>query len=75
MRNLLMLLAVVACTLAGHAITVQNTAGSLSSLVPDHSITQLPVTGTMDASDLQKDHVGQPARYGSGDWLCRFCRL
>lgn len=52
MRNLLMLLAVVACTLAGHAITVQNTAGSLSSLVPDHSITQLTVTGTMDASDF-----------------------
>ena len=47
-----MLLAVVACTLAGHAITVQNTAGSLSSLVPDHSITQLTVTGTMDASDF-----------------------
>ena len=53
MRKLfLLLLLAVVCTLGSKALTVENTAGRLSSLVTDTQITQLTVTGTMDASDF-----------------------
>lgn len=53
MRKLFFLLLIAAvCTLSGQAVTVRNTAGQLSTLVSDTQITQLTVTGTMDARDF-----------------------
>ena len=47
---MLLLAAVVAP--ASQALTVENTAGQLSQLVGDTQITELTVTGTMDARDF-----------------------
>ena len=53
MRKLFFLLILAAVTvLASQAVTVQNTAGELSQKVQDTQITQLTVTGTMDARDF-----------------------
>ena len=53
MRKLFfMLLMAAATTLCATAVTVNNTAGNLSQLVSDTQITQLTVTGTMDARDF-----------------------
>ncbi len=53
MRKLFfLLLAAAMTTLSVHAVTVNNTAGQLSQLVQDTQITQLTVTGTMDARDF-----------------------
>ena len=53
MRKLFFLLLTAALTTLGaSALTVQNTAGQLSQLVQDTQITQLTVTGTMDARDF-----------------------
>lgn len=53
MRKLFFLLLLAAATALGsQAVTVQNTAGQLSQLVTNTQITELTVTGTMDASDF-----------------------
>ena len=53
MRNLFFTLLMAALTTLGvQALTVNNTAGSLSQRVSDTQITQLTVTGTMDARDF-----------------------
>ena len=53
MRKLFFLLLLAAATALGsQAVTIQNTAGQLSQLVTDTQITELTVTGTMDASDF-----------------------
>ena len=53
MRKLFFLLLLAAATALGsQALTVQNTAGQLSQLVSDTQITELTVTGTMDARDF-----------------------
>jgi len=53
MRKLFFTLLLAAVTTVGvHALTVQNTAGGLSQLVDDTQITELTVTGTMDARDF-----------------------
>jgi len=53
MRKLFFTLLLAAVTTVGvHAITVENTAGSLSQHVSDTQITELTVTGTMDARDF-----------------------
>ena len=53
MRKLFFLLLTAALTTLGvQAVTVNNTAGQLSQLVQDTQITQLTVTGTMDARDF-----------------------
>ena len=53
MRKLFFLLLLAAATALGsQAITVQNTAGQLSQLVTNTQITELTVTGTMDARDF-----------------------
>ena len=53
MRNLFFSLLLAALTTLGvNALTVNNTAGSLSQLVGDTQITTLTVTGTMDARDF-----------------------
>ena len=53
MRKLLFLLFTAAMTTLGvHAVTVNNTAGQLSQLVQNTQISQLTVTGTMDARDF-----------------------
>lgn len=53
MRKLFFLLLTAALTsLGASALTVQNTAGQLSQRVQDTQITQLTVTGTMDARDF-----------------------
>lgn len=54
MRKLFfMLLLAAVTTVSVHALTVDNTAGSLSERVSDTQITQLAVTGTMDARDFK----------------------
>ncbi|MBR5673504.1 MAG: leucine-rich repeat protein [Muribaculaceae bacterium] len=53
MRNLFFTLLLAALTSLGvNALTVNNTAGGLSQRVSDTQITQLKVTGTMDARDF-----------------------
>ena len=53
MRNLFFTLLLAALTSLGvQALTVNNTAGGLSQRVSDTQITQLTVTGTMDARDF-----------------------
>lgn len=53
MRKLFLTLLLAAIyTMGAHALTVQNTAGNLSQLVSDTQITELIVTGTMDARDF-----------------------
>ena len=53
MRKLFFTLLLAAIYSMGvHALTVQNTAGNLSGLVSDTQITELTVTGTMDARDF-----------------------
>lgn len=52
MKRVLTLLAACAA-LSAWAIQVDNTAGNLSSLVTDNTITQLSITGTMDARDFK----------------------
>lgn len=52
MKRILTLL--IACAaLSAWANQVDNTAGSLSSLIEDNTITQLSITGTMDARDFK----------------------
>lgn len=54
MRKLFFLLLLAAVTTLGsHALSVANTAGQLSQLVTNTQITELTVTGTMDARDFQ----------------------
>ena len=55
--------------LQAQALVVNNTAGNLKDNVPDVSITDLTVMGTMDARDfyyiaenLNQLHVTQPSR-------------
>ena len=53
MRKLFfMLLMAAVTTVSVHALTVVNTAGGLSERVSDTQITELTVTGTMDARDF-----------------------
>ena len=53
MRKLFFLLLMAAVvTPAMKAVTIQNTAGQLAQLVTDTQITELTVTGTMDARDF-----------------------
>ena len=53
MRKLFFTLLLAAIYSMGvHALTVQNTAGNLSGLISDTQITELTVTGTMDARDF-----------------------
>ena len=53
MRKLFFMLLMAAFTVpAIEALTVENTAGGLAQLVEDTSITELTVTGTMDARDF-----------------------
>jgi hypothetical protein len=53
MRKLFLTLLLAAIyTMGVHALTVQNTAGNLSQHVSDTQITELTVTGTMDARDF-----------------------
>ena len=53
MRKLFFVLLLSAASVLGvHALTVNNTAGSLAQLVSDTQITQLTVTGEMDARDF-----------------------
>lgn len=53
MRKLFFLLLLAAVvTPAMKAVTIQNTAGQLAQLVTDTQITELTVTGTMDARDF-----------------------
>ena len=53
MRKLFFVLLLSAATALGvNALTVQNTAGNLANLVSDTQITQLTVTGEMDARDF-----------------------
>ena len=53
MRKLFFLLSLAAVTiLSSHAITINNTAGNLANLVQNTNITELTVTGTMDARDF-----------------------
>ena len=53
MRKLFFVLLLSAATALGvQALTVQNTAGNLANLVSDTQITQLTVTGEMDARDF-----------------------
>ena len=53
MRKLFFLLLLAAVvTPASQAVTVENTAGQLAQLVSDTQITELTVTGTMDARDF-----------------------
>ena len=53
MRKLFFLLLLAAATALGsQAVTIQNTAGQLSQLVTNTQITELTVTGTMDARDF-----------------------
>ena len=54
MRKLISLLAITALTaVASWAVNVNNTAGGLSNVLTDKSITSLTVTGTMDARDFK----------------------
>lgn len=54
MRKLFfMLFAAALTTLASHALTVTNTAGSLAQAIDDTQLTQLTVVGTMDARDFE----------------------
>lgn len=53
MRKLFLTLLLAAIySMGAHALTVQNTAGSLSGLVSNTQITELIITGTMDARDF-----------------------
>lgn len=52
MRRLLFVLLTAATALGLHALTVHNTAGTLASRVTDPQISQLTVTGEMDARDF-----------------------
>lgn len=53
MKRFLTLIVACVAAISMWAIQVQNTAGSLSSLVDDTSITQLTITGTLDARDFK----------------------
>ena len=59
MKRFLTLIVVCAATLSMWALQVNNTAGSLSTLIDDTSITQLTITGTLDARDFKfiADHL------------------
>ena len=46
------LLIAAAVAMTGHAVTVNNTAGQLSDKVTNLELTQLTITGTMDARDF-----------------------
>ncbi|MBR5726677.1 MAG: leucine-rich repeat protein [Muribaculaceae bacterium] len=46
------MLITVVMALTSHAITVNNTAGQLSQSVTNHQLTQLTITGSMDARDF-----------------------
>ena len=52
MRRLFFVLLTAATVLGVHALTVQNTAGNLANLVSNTQITQLTVTGEMNARDF-----------------------
>ena len=52
MRKLFFLLLAAVTVLGVQALTVNNTAGQLSQKVTNHQITDLTVTGTMDARDF-----------------------
>lgn len=53
MRRLLISFATLALTTAAGAVVVDNIAGALESKTTDHEITELTVTGTMDARDFK----------------------
>lgn len=52
MRKLFFLLLAALIAFGGQALTVNNTAGQLSSKITNLQITELTVTGTMDARDF-----------------------
>lgn len=52
MRKLLFLLVAASCVLSSQALTVRNSSGALSNRVTDYQITDLKITGTMDARDF-----------------------
>ncbi len=53
MRKILLLLAAGLFTLQAWAVDVTTTSGHLASVVTDHSITSLTVSGTLDARDFR----------------------
>lgn len=53
MKNILLAITLTLCALNAWAIDVECTPGNLASLVNDYSITQLTITGAMDARDFQ----------------------
>lgn len=53
MRKFLLTLLIVASAIAAKALDVQSQAGMLASMVEDKTITELTITGEMDARDFQ----------------------
>jgi hypothetical protein len=53
LKKLYILSLLLIATLNVHAITVESTAGKLYTVVTDHNITSLTVTGQMDARDFK----------------------
>ena len=53
MRYLMFLMACALTAMCAWAAQVENVAGQLASQLPDHSITSLSVTGTLDARDFK----------------------
>lgn len=52
MKNIILFLTLAAMVLQVNALDVTTTAGSLSSMVNNTGVTELKVTGTMDATDF-----------------------
>ncbi len=53
LKKLYILILVICASMQAHAITVESTAGKLSTLVTDHNVTALTVTGHIDARDFK----------------------
>ena len=53
MKRFFFVVSAVVVALCSWALEVSNTAGSLEQAVPDMSITQLTITGAMDARDFK----------------------
>ena len=52
MKKIALLLSAAIISISASALTVNSTAGALSSLIDDTSVTSLTVTGTIDARDI-----------------------
>lgn len=53
MKNILIAITLIMCTLQVRALDVECTPGNLNNLVTDHNITSLTISGTMDARDFK----------------------